>query len=544
MRYLAIIFSIFTLTACSDIMDVESDRVVYEENHRLDNPNDSIYSVMGVVAKLQNIADRIVIMQELRGDLMTVDADNASEDLQHINSFDIDDTNSYGVRRDFYEVINNCNYILQRMDTTITEGQTRVMLPEYAQVKTLRAWTYLQMALVFGEVNYFSTPLTSTDHLGESATKLDLDALAQTLIDDLKPFASVRRLDYGSVDGWNSSQFFVDTRMLLGDLYLLTNQYALAAEAYHDLMVARSLTVSSGYGSYFTSATRDGVNSNHIGAYLNEVMTRIPFDSDLRATHSLLGQLTYSETPSLIPTTLFTTDMQQRTYFHSDQAGAISRYFDGDLRGVISLASGQNIADAFGNAEIGNASNRMLITKFYNALSGSETDPLDQRVLTSLSIYRPTQVYLRYAEAINRLGYHSVAFATLKYGLTRQNLADTLRVDSTEVKELPAYINFESSQFDDNVGVASRGLGTGLEYDSARYVLPEDVDLTEYIEELLLQEMAAETCFEGHRFFDLLRMARHRADYPALIADKVSAKYSDCENMRQKLMQPANYWAK
>lgn len=148
---------ILTETSCSDIMDINSDRVAFDYENQLNNANDSIYSVMGILGKIQAIADRCVIMGELRGDLTTTNQQYATTDMKEIENFSVSSTNKYADKRDFYTIINNCNYAIARMDTTITEGLNQVMKPEYAQIKTLRAWTYLQMALIFGKVNYYVT---------------------------------------------------------------------------------------------------------------------------------------------------------------------------------------------------------------------------------------------------------------------------------------------------------------------------------------------------------------------------------------------------
>ena len=53
--------------------------------------------------------------------------------------------------------------------------------------------------------------------------------------------------------------------------------------------------------------------------------------------------------------------------------------------------------------------------------------------------------------------------------------------------------------------------------------------------------MAAETAYEGNRFFDLLRISHHRADHPAFMAEKVAVKYENSEAMKSKLMD-INAW--
>lgn len=534
------LLAIMAMPSCSDMMDIDNSRVAYEDEHKLDNANDSIYSVIGILTQLQQVADRIVIAGELRGDLMTVNPLYASTDLQQINSFDTETGNKYAGRRDFYSIINNCNYIIARMDTSITEGIDKVMVPEYAQVKTLRAYTYWQMALMFGHVNWFTWPLTNVDDVDTQFERMDLDRLATTLIADLEPVANTRPLDYGSVDGRNSSEVFYPTKMMLGDLYLFLNQYERAAQAYYDLIYSRGITISYSYASYWQPLkVRTELAAGHQTAYGNDVVTRMIFDSQLNSFHSQLAKLTYSETPNLLPTENFMNEMNNRMHFHSDDNKEISRYMNGDTRGCAEYANGITVPDAFGPVTVGTASQQMLITKFYNNLSGSITDDIKLRPMTSLTLISPSTVYLRYAEAINRLGYHTTAFAVLKYGLTTDNINDTLKVDSNEVKNLPAYIKFDGFY---NVGTAMRGCGYGTSIDNRHlYAIPADADTTDYVERAILQEMAAESCFEGHRFFDLLCMSRHRQQHPLFMAEQVAGKYADPESMLARL-KDINAW--
>ncbi len=544
---ISLAFVSLTFLSCGDMMDIDSDRVAFEKDHRIDNANDSIYSVMGILSKIQAVADRCIIMGELRGDLMTVDAANAITDLQEIENFEVNSTNQYADKRDFYDIINNCNYVIAHMDTTITEGQTKVMRAEYAQIKTLRAWTYWQMALIFGKVNYFTTPLLDADTAQSDMKTVSIDELAGLLISDIEPYAAERALDYGSVDGWNSAEFFVPVKMLLGDLYLYNNDYEKAAQCYYQLIDERNVTVNASYASTYTTDTRTDATLGNNNAYRDEVLSRLVFDSDLRSRHSRMRHLTYSETPSLLPASWFVADMNLRTHFHTTTGQGISRYFDGDLRGCTELSNGKKKPAAYGPVSVENAAERTLITKYYNNLSGSESDELVNRPLTSLALYRPSTLYLRYAEAINRLGKPTIAFAVLKYGLNSTTLGDTLKVDSNEVKQLPSYISFKANKYASNVGTAARGCGQGIQFDTRLYVIPQCADKKdsiEYVEECILQEMAAETCFEGNRFFDLLRMSRHRDNHPAFMAEKVARKSSVGDALRRKLYDLVNWWVK
>lgn len=535
-----------TLTACQDIMDVDSTRVAFEENHALNHPNDSIYSVMGVLAEIQQLSDRCLLFGELRADLMTIDPQNATTDLQQICNFGVTEGNAYNNRRDFYRVINECNYILQRMDTTLTVGVERVMMPEYAQVRTLRAWTYWQMALIYGRVGYTDQPLLSVSDFDAVKTmkQVGLDELANLLIADLQPVCEVRPLDYGTVDGWATAEMFLPTKALLADLYLYMGRYEEAAQTYYDLIWEHGYTVRENYANYWTAPTRETLAFAHSQAYRDEVITRQVFSSDQRACHSMLGRLTYSQQPQLLPVPSFATAMANRNHFHTDNRQGISRYFLGDLRGEAVFASGRTNADAFGHVAVGEQRSRLLITKFFNNLTGSATDPLENRYLTSLAILRPSVLYLRLAEAINRLGRPTAAFAVLKYGLNHATLSDTLRIDTAEISPLPTYLNFNDDRFSSNIGTAARGCGLGIVFDRALYVIPEGVDSVDFVEKAILEELASETCFEGNRFFDLLCVSRHREGHPAFMAEQVSRKYASPEIMRQQLLTLDSWFVK
>ena len=99
------------LTSCSDLLDTDSELVEFQEDNRLQSPTDSVYSVMGIVYKMQAIADRTVLLGELRGGLTTTTG-AASKDLKAIADFSIDEQNAYNRISDYYAIINNCNYNL------------------------------------------------------------------------------------------------------------------------------------------------------------------------------------------------------------------------------------------------------------------------------------------------------------------------------------------------------------------------------------------------------------------------------------------------
>ena len=67
-------------------------------------------------------------------------------------------------------------------------------------------------------------------------------------------------------------------------------------------------------------------------------------------------------------------------------------------------------------------------------------------------------------------------------------------------------------------------------------------DSIEYVENCIIDEMAAETAFEGSRFFDLMRIARHRGQWPAYAAEKVAARFEDGKGDLQVRLMDEDAW--
>ena len=147
----------FFFSSCEDMLNVDSNRVEYEFDDW--TFNDSVYSVLGILKSVQKVGDRHILLNELRGDLLATN-NRALDDILDISNYDFDVNNKYLDVKDYFSIINNCNVFLARVDTTLEYDNRRLMLREYVAVKSIRAWAYLQLAINYNEIPFFTVPVT------------------------------------------------------------------------------------------------------------------------------------------------------------------------------------------------------------------------------------------------------------------------------------------------------------------------------------------------------------------------------------------------
>ena len=591
-RILLCCFSgVLFFSACQDMLETESNRLVFDDEYVLNGPMDPRSAVSGILAEVQKVADRYVLLGELRSDLMkTTNIANVS--LQEINQFQVSPDNEYASKYDYYNIINNCNFAIQRMDTSLVIATDKVMLPAYVEIKTIRAWTYFQLAQIFGEAIYLTEPITDLEASLVPHTPISIDNLVEKLIEDLLPYVAVPRVSP------NVSPSFMPVAQLLGDLYLYQQNFQQAAQMYYSIMkgVATPLTISN-HISRWVLGFQYAV-SGHRGNYRNEILAEIQFDDDPKSFHSKLLNLSFNDRPSILPSDHFVAYMDTASYFYTTATAGtgLVTHRTGDLRGAISPGGNIQVGDAYLYTNIQNNSQPVPLIFKYNFVSKKEatggSDPNNNLLTNGLTLYvadengwfvdlvpgglcypvfipvsRTPHLYLRYAEAVNRAGKPTLAFAVLKYGLTNANVNNAAKVNPSELGEV--YTDFQS--FDSNTAMAVRGRGYGIQNpgvytipDFTRMVPGEDVDGNGdpiyvpsldagdllaakqdsilWVEDRILEELAAETAFEGNRFFDLMCISRNRPNHPEFMAEKVSAKYENAEAMKAKLMTLDNWF--
>lgn len=548
-------------SSCEKMMYVESDRYVYADNNRLDSPNDSVFSLVGILSKFQKLGDQYVLLGELRGDLMDV-THNTTNDLIALNQLDYSDTdNEYLNLSNYYAVINNCNYLIQNMDTSIVVQGELTMLREVAAAKAIRAWTYLQMALNYNGAFYYEIPILTVAQSQEISSNKDLyfkdrEALFDLLIADLYPMLGVSYPTYpvtsGDIDKLIPSMYYI-----LGEIYLWKGMYTQAAEMYYqdiyknlavvdvenssslieepNLISINGYSKDDPYNNYFLDGYT--IKPDWDLQYLNETTANMEYyinDDYGRFNTSKMYRYTYTDY-CVKPTENAIQFFAQQPYLHQGEdadGNRVNIAATGDLRGMT------------GSMKYVEENMETLSTEGMSATEMKQFEQLAIYQEPKSSVYITTYLtsnnamtnqiylqssnlaYLRYAEAINRAGKPSVALAVINNGLNLATLRDSLKVSSWELDS--ALVEKWSDQtFLKNVGTRTRGQGVstrvGFFFENAN---PNLNDSILFVEKVLLEECALETAFKGNRFHDLLRYTNH-PDAPNYIADALAKKFPE-----------------
>jgi len=544
-----IILTLIT-TGCDSMLKVDSERNMFPENHQIDSPNDSIYSMIGIFTKLQKLADRYVLLGELRGDLMDI-TENAGLDLREINDLNITADNSYNVIEDYYSVINHCNYLINNIDTALTTKGEKSLLKEYAAAKAIRAWTYMQIALNYGTAKYYKEPILTVQASQASFPEYSINDLVPVLIQDLEPVKNVEKPGGISLGvDMTSDKLFFPIPLLLGELYLWNGQYENAAREYYSLIKDNYYVINDRYSSIWTVdngvfVARNMQEQNWPDIFIltnNELITLISGTTQT-GDEDVLNRLS-SNTYEIAPSSVAINNWDEQTYYYNENAtipgdlrGDIGSYLKPDNDYYLSLSS--------------NATGK-FISK-YPIIYQNSLDANSNFTTKAVMIYRVATLYLRYAEAVNRVGKPNLAFAVLKYGMNPEDLAlDTIVPRHEKYSEYNEstgifidYVNFNYLAFEQNIGVHARGCGNVNR--GTDFIIPSLNSLEDsinFVEDKIIEELALETAFEGNRFHDLMRVAMRRSD-PSYLADKVAAKHSGNEQaIHSKLMNESNWYLK
>ncbi|MGX8695266.1 MAG: RagB/SusD family nutrient uptake outer membrane protein [Prevotella sp.] len=559
--------------SCSDMLDSDSSRQVFEP--ALDQKTDSVFYALGILQGMQQLADQYMFQGEMRGDLVetTTYTDKNLRDLANFAAHQPGTVNKYDSAYVYYRVINNCNYYIAHRDTTLRTGATFVAMKEFIAVKAIRAWAYMQLTRIYEKVPFYTEPLTQISQINDSDfPQLDMAGIVSRLAPDLEQYTDVKYKDYWATPTFGSvapssilpDYLFIPFDLVLGDMYLETDQYSKAASHYIRYLT-EVVPMERNHTAYMQPYSR---NTRRMSMGGDE----LPSDWSQQRNQQISGSTSWEAiftgnsednityiplAPSKLQGQASEIPLAYGYDYYANTASYVDEIQIVPSKSYVELA---NSVDFYyittlttetqlnvGLSKLGDTRYRSMIYEDPNAETDEVTTWITKNRTPRIQLYRRTSVLLRLAEAFNRLGMYDAAFGILKDGINKYLVSEeggaqyitpeTREALKTTYPLLSAANVSKFSEAKSFFGVHGHGAGYTRDYTGTTYqpglspyqcdtivglkmkeiaaqfgvsVGTTKQDTINAVEDLICDEMALESAFEGSRWFDLKRLARHK----------------------------------
>lgn len=559
---LAVIAGTMALSSCKKILDVQPENVL-DRDQTYRNLFDADAAVLGVYGKFMQLAKPYVLLNELRADLMSPTA-NADLYLQQLSNHTVSIDNPYINPTPFYEVILNCNDVMKNFDKMLADKKLKIdeYNQRYADVASIRTWVYLQLGIHFSKdpqgtvgIPYITNPLTTIADVKNEANYpyLPFRQLLAELIKTMealptKELYTTTTTLVTTVDQYRTDKFFINKKVLLGDLYLWNAAYDPSAYKKAAVMYRQILSYYDDKGNentqknyYKLVGTIDVASGNQLSVQYvryRESDINSLYESNTEGWRSMFsrGKLTYDQQFDwewiwVLP---FSSNFAPKNPFIDLFSPIGGSYLVKPSQQAIDAWNSQTQFNSFpfdarGRFTYKTINGQPVIMKYlYYYLDGFSFLPTINANARSGEwwLYRAASVWQHYGEAANRDGYPKLGYAIVNQGIKTTYSPTPVPGDVTNIMQtfLPPPYDFDARNGDnpqfraiwrDMVGLRGRA------YLTSRPLV--GTDSTTQVENMLVDEAGLELAYEGQRWSDLLRVAIRRND-PSVIADRVYAK--------------------
>jgi len=597
--------ALVSLVSCEDFFDPEQSLVI-SSDQMFYNWEAYRSAGLGLYSIQQDLVDQLVVLGELRGDLLTV-TDNASPDLIAVNDFNISRDNKYASPRNFYRLIGECNSLITQLETAhpevLDKNESITNYDRlYGEALCMQAWAYFNAVRIYGRIPYIYKSLTDPDEIeayvnspGEyidsiyivfakdgynndttvnkviSLTKkyydmkMVVDTFTYKLENNIKAVGVNHSVDNGDLS-WSTTIWSDDARhVLLGQMYFFDGNYSKAMPHFNRILFNNtSETLDLKYR--ITKTFRDNAWQNiFLGINGYEHIFTLEFSGTNRQTNELqrMFDIRFPNKYMMKPTSSCVRYWESMfddptIEIDPEDPSETEIVFPGDPGDFF---RGYGVSYKYYKRGVqlsADTVQAMLNAKVERRI----TDAQKIMELADTVVYKYSLGKNAFSNDANFIVYRAAGihlYAAEIYAVWSFDHSGIVRPETNTSLNILNNGTYDSE--DASIGIRGRvGFADGYEAIGIPNIIyqhdPETNEITgyldyqnnlpakqQYLTEKILDERARELAFEGERFYDLMRVAK-RFDRPEILAERVSSKFRGAKRQQiyNHLMNPDNWY--
>ncbi len=492
--------AVLTLGSCNDFLTIyPTDKTVGEDFWKKKEDVDQMVTGAYAAMLSYNVQERSIVWGALRSDELVKRSSYSNTTIDNVLAMNLLPTNGYNSWGSFYNVINRCNIVLNHAegvmdeDPEFTQGDYETVR---GQMLALRSLCYFYLVRAFRDVPY-TTQSYEDDDQNMQVAQMCPDSVLEYCIQDLKE-AETKVMRSGAYGTSNWRNFGYITRdavyAILADIYLWRASMNHSQSDYQSCIEYADKVINS-KDQYYQETHSQSVSGATDDIY------------HLYEGRSAFGYIFAS---------------------NNSRESILEWQYDGDRNSNTAL---ENYYDMSGSSSDHDASGMVEASQLFNSVNTDANSLSGTKVYASKNDYRFwNNVYLANSSEALQLEIRKIVdrngnisdISKLNVGLDKSsNNFDNYqrnwivyRLTDVMLMKAEAQVQTAASDSDEVL----RNAFNIVQVVNKRSMLSDATDTLKYsdftskssMEELVLCERERELCFEGKRWFDMIRYAyRH-----------------------------------